>query len=70
MRELCLSRDEVRGLTRTPQRVKQVEFLRRNGIRHYLDAHGWPVVLRSAVEGGETPKAQATTWAPRKAANG
>lgn len=69
MSELCLSRDQVRELTRTPQRAKQVAFLRKNGIRHYVDAHGWPVVLRSAVEGGPAPKAPAA-WAPRKAANG
>lgn len=48
--ELCLSRDEVAELCRTPQRARQAAFLRANGIRHYLDAHGWPVVLRSAVD--------------------
>jgi hypothetical protein len=69
MSDLCLSREEVRQLTRSPQRVKQVAFLRTNGIRHYVDAHGWPVVLRSAVEGGEKPKAPAA-WTPRKAVNG
>lgn len=47
--ELCLSKDEVRQLSRTPQKARQLEFLRRNGIRHYVDAYGWPVVLRSAV---------------------
>lgn len=68
MSELCLSRDEVRDLTRTPIRARQVAFLRANGIRHYVDGHGWPVVLRSAVE-GEVAKA-VPAWAPRKAANG
>jgi len=66
MSELCLSREEVRQLTRSPQRAKQVAFLRANGIRHYVDAHGWPVVLRSSVEGGPSAKAD-TTWTPRKA---
>lgn len=63
-----LSRDEIAEMTRTPQRKRQIAFLIRNGIRHYIDANGWPVVTRSAVE-GEREKAQdAQTWKPRKAA--
>lgn len=61
-----LSREEVRELTGTPQRRRQLEFLRRNGIRHYVDTHGWPVVLRSAIE--PTPDRAATEWTPNKAA--
>lgn len=68
MSEMILSRDEVRDLTRKATRAGQVAFLRANGIRHYVDGHGWPVVLRSAVE-GEVAKA-VPAWAPRKAANG
>lgn len=69
MADLCLSRREVAELCRTPQRARQAAFLRQNGIRHYLDAHGWPVVLRSTVEGAPAP-ADATvgTWKPNKAA--
>jgi hypothetical protein len=68
--ELCLSRDEIRDLTRTPVRARQAAFLRANGIRHYLDAHGWPVVLRSSVEQTAPVAALAAAWTPRKAANG
>lgn len=46
-----LSKREMAELTHTPFKKLQVAFLRRNGIRHYLDAHDWPVVLRSTVEG-------------------
>ena len=46
---ICLSRDELTELTRTPRKARQVAFLRQNGIRHYLDAYGWPVVTRAAV---------------------
>ncbi len=45
---LCLSRKEIAELTRTPQRARQVAFLAKNGIRHYLDDQGWPVVLRGS----------------------
>ena len=64
-----LSRDDIKDLTRTPQRKRQAEFLRNNGIRHYLDAHGWPVVLWSAIEGRQEPaKPAAPEWEPNKAA--
>lgn len=66
--ELCLSRNEVRELCRTPIKARQVAFLRRNGIRHYLDGHGWPVVLRSAVEGGNAPADAGKAWKSNKAA--
>jgi hypothetical protein len=69
--DLCLSRAEVAELARTPLKARQVAFLRSNGIRHYVDGHGWPVVLRSAVEGdGPAPSQAAPAWTPRKAASG
>lgn len=69
MSEFELSRDEIRRMSRSHTRAGQVKFLRLNGIRHYVDAHGWPVVLRSAVE-GEQAKAAPAAWSPRKSANG
>lgn len=67
--ELCLSRAEIAALTRTPLKARQREFLQRNGIRHYVDGHGWPVVLRSAVEGNPAPSGEtAGAWKPNKAA--
>jgi hypothetical protein len=69
MTDLVLSRREVSELTRTAFRAKQAEFLRRNGIRHYLDGHGWPVVLRSSIEadrGGD--KEPRKPWKSNKAA--
>ncbi len=66
--DLCLSRREVGDLCRTPQRARQVAFLVKNGIRHYLDAHGWPVVLRSTLEGLPAQEQAATGWKPNKAA--
>ena len=64
--DLCLSRREIAALTRTPLKAKQREFLQRNGIRHYLDLHGWPVVLRSAVEGTPAPPAD-LSWTQKTA---
>jgi hypothetical protein len=68
MGELCLSRREIAELTRTPQRARQAAFLRQNGIRHYLDAYGWPVVLRASVEEAQAAPPTSTGWKPNKAA--
>ncbi|MCS3807857.1 DUF4224 domain-containing protein [Xanthomonas sp. 4461] len=70
MSELCLSRDEVADLCRTPQRARQIAFLRQNGIRHYLDAHGRPVVLRSAIDpaASKSAGAAAAPWKSNKVA--
>lgn len=65
---LCLTRDELAELCRTTRKVGQVAFLRLNGIRHYLDAHGWPVVTRGAVEGYAEPAQAGRAWKPNKAA--
>ncbi|WP_312252757.1 DUF4224 domain-containing protein [Stenotrophomonas sp.] len=63
-----LSRDEIRDFCRTPQRKRQAAFLRDNGIRHYLDAHGWPVVLWSAIEGKPEQKKAPVEWESNQAA--
>ncbi|WP_234401085.1 DUF4224 domain-containing protein [Xanthomonas sp. CFBP 7912] len=68
MAELCLSRDEVAELCRTTHRAKQARFLQQNGVRHYLDAHGWPVVLRSAIDPSEKKAGTVAAWSPNKAA--
>lgn len=65
---IALTRDEIATLTRSKLKAGQLAFLRQNGIRHYVDAHGWPVVTRAAVE-GERDQAQApVSWKPNKAA--
>lgn len=65
---LCLSRDELAELTRTKLKAGQVSFLIKNGIRHYVDAHGWPVVTRASVEGQRDTAQAVTSWKPNKAA--
>lgn len=65
---LCLSRAEIADMSRCKLKSGQLAFLRANGIRHYVDAHGWPVVTRATVEGlPETAQAD-TSWKPNKAA--
>lgn len=64
---LCLSKTEIAELTRTTLRKKQVKFLVNNGIRHYLDDHGWPVVTRSAIEPIPAQVQDKPRWSPNKA---
>lgn len=67
--EIALSKKEVRDLCRTPLKARQIAFLRQNGIRHYLDAHGFPVVLRSTIDGTQPQDQQVIkTWKSNKAA--
>ena len=68
MSDLCLSRREIAELARTPIKARQVAFLRANGIRHYLDAHGWPVVLRATLEGATAAPEAGRPWKSNKAA--
>ena len=67
MSHLTLSKAEVRDLCRTPIKARQVAFLVRNGITHYVDAHGWPVVLRATLAGDRSAKPQ-RPWKSNKVA--
>lgn len=65
---LFLTRAQVRELTGTTLRAKQIEVLKRNGVPHIVNAAGWPVVALSAIEGGRREPTQAAAkaaWAPR-----
>ena len=46
-----MSHAEIAAFCRTPQKARQIRFLQKNGIRHYIDSHGRPVVLWSAING-------------------
>lgn len=63
-----LSRREVAAFTRTPRKAAQLAFLRRNGIRHYVDNDGWPVVTASAIEGMADQAQAGEPWKPNKVA--
>lgn len=63
-----LSRAEVADLCGSPQRVRQIGFLRLNGIQHYVDAHGWPVVLWRHIDPTHAPAEDRRPWKSNKAA--
>lgn len=66
--KLCLSREEIAEFTRAHTRARQLAFLRNNGIRHYVDNAGWPVVTVSAIEGVKVEPRKRTPWQPSKVA--
>lgn len=61
------SKGEIAELTGGHTKATQLRVLRRNGIRHYITASGWPIVPRSAIDGAvtqlEPPK---PSWVPNK----
>ena len=61
---LFLLRHEVEELTGAKRKNKQREVLIRNGIRHTLNAAGWPVVPRSAIEAPLAPAHAPDAWSP------
>ena len=66
---IFLTRDEIAELTGAKLKRRQISVLVRNGIRHSINAAGWPMVTRAAVEGGAQSEAHAhRAWKPNKAA--
>jgi hypothetical protein len=63
-----LSRAEMADLCGSPRKVHQIGFLRLNGIPHYVDAHGWPVVLWCNVDPSIKRVAESRAWKSRKVA--
>jgi Domain of unknown function (DUF4224) len=45
-----LSRQEVESLTGAKNRKSQIKVLATNGIRFFINAKGWPVLIWAAVE--------------------
>ena len=64
----CYSKTELAQITRAHTKAGQIAFLRRGGIKHYIDNHGWPVVLRSTLETNHAPAHDQQSWSPNKAA--
>lgn len=62
------SQGDVANLTGAHTRTGQVKNLVQNGIRHSINAAGWPVVLWANLEGGRPVKAARSEWKPNKAA--
>lgn len=67
MSDLLLTRLEVIDLTGARTRAGQIDVLRANGIRHFINRAGWPVVPRSAVDGTPATREDRAPWQPRKA---
>jgi hypothetical protein len=47
---IFLTAEEIATLTKTRLRHRQIIFLQRHGIFHYLDSAGSPIVTRAAID--------------------
>lgn len=61
-----LSHEEVCELTGARTKQRQIDNLKRNGIRHTIKVNGWPSVTAMAVTSVGAASEQAR-WKPRKA---
>lgn len=53
---------QVAELTGARTRKRQIRTLQQNGIRHTLNAAGWPVVSLSTIESPGAKAHDATAW--------
>lgn len=67
MSDTFLSKDDVRHLTGRAHRDPQIAMLKQMGIPFFINAAGWAVVTRAAVEGRmNQPSAEPKKgWVPR-----
>lgn len=63
-----LSRKEMADWTGSPQRERQIGFLRLNSIPFDMGLDGWPVVRRWVFEGRARPAQDKPTWKSNKVA--
>lgn len=66
--ETFLNRKDVRHLTGRAHRQPQIEALKNMGVPFFVNATGWAIVARTAVEGRQPASAAAEpkkVWIPR-----
>lgn len=61
---IFLTREEIRVLTGRTRRLYQIEQLRKMGIPFYLNAAGWPIIAKAAVEGSAESVNIDKPWRP------
>jgi hypothetical protein len=59
-----LTREEIKELTAAHWKKHQIETLRAQRIPFFINAAGWPVVARAAVQGVGLNESNATGWTP------
>lgn len=65
-----LDQQALIAFTGRRQKSKQIEQLRRMGVRFFVNAAGHPVVTESAINGKQpAPKKEAPAWSPKWAGN-
>jgi hypothetical protein len=62
---LFLTTDEIAQLTGRARKALQIDALRRMGIPFWVNAAGYPVVTRAAIEGGSVKEEPKREWRSR-----
>ena len=62
-----LTPEQIKELTGAGTKARQIEVLRRNGIRHTIKCNGWPCVTTAAIIQDQAAQKEKAGWKPRKA---
>lgn len=63
---MFLSREQIDVLTGCKRKATQVAWLKTNKVKHWVNAAGWPVVPRSAIDAAPPGARQAQpAWEPK-----
>lgn len=64
-----LSAEDIIILTGRKNKTQQIEWLRRNGVQHYINMAGRAVVPKTAITGMQQPAVKQTSWKPAIVSN-
>jgi hypothetical protein len=59
-----LSAEDIKTLTGRKNKTQQIEWLRNNGVQHYINMAGRPVVPKTAISGIQQPASKQAGWKP------
>lgn len=59
-----LSTEDIQILTGRKNKTQQIEWLRRNGVQHYINMAGRAVVPKTAITGIQQQAQKQTGWKP------
>lgn len=62
---LFLTREQIDELTGCKRKAAQAQWLRANRIKHWINAAGWPVVPRSAIDAAPAAAQAVPAWQPK-----
>lgn len=63
---MFLTRDQLDVLCGCKRKARQIAWLKANRVKHWVNAAGWPVVPRSAIDAAPAAAREAQpAWVPK-----